>query len=70
MADLSNWRRVRNSKSLPLFEWADQRRSIIHPPLLITRQLEKRFQLSGNMLNAWAEANGFTATEVDHDHQV
>lgn len=57
--------RARNSEPLPQFDCAE-RNVPIFEPLFITRKLAGRVRFSASVLNAMAEAHGFTGREVSH----
>ena len=57
--------RVRKSKSLPLFDWAEQNQIPVFNPLLITRKLARQLKVSPSTLNAMAEANGYKGKDLD-----
>jgi hypothetical protein len=59
MSLIAKRRHARNSEPLPLFVWAERNALNVFDPLLITRKLAKRSNLSPSVLNAMAEAHGF-----------
>jgi len=67
MVILTTQKYARNSKSLPLFDWAERNGQSVFDPLLITRKLANRLRMSPSMINAMAEANGFNGREVSND---
>ena len=62
MANVSTRLHRRNPQSLPLFDWAERQSFCRRSKLRVTTKLARRFNLPTTTLNAWAEANGFTAT--------
>ncbi len=56
--------RMRKSKPLPLFEWAEENQNSVFSPLLITKKLARHFNMSASTLNAMAEANGYIGREA------
>ena len=67
MAILAKRRLVRNTKSLPLFEWADSNAADVFEPLLITGKLARQLDISPSVLNVMAAANGFKGREGSND---
>ena len=65
MAVLPERTRMRKSKSLPLFDWAEKNQNSVFNPLIITRKLARHFNMSASTLNAMAEANGYNGRETD-----
>ena len=57
--------RMRKSKPLPLFEWAEKNQPSVFNPLLITRKLARHLNMPASTLNAMAEANGYKGRELD-----
>ncbi|MCP4121938.1 MAG: hypothetical protein GY751_09320 [Bacteroidetes bacterium] len=65
MAVLPDRAGMRNSKSLPLFEWAEKNQASVFNPLLITQKLARHLRIPASTLNAMAEANGYNGRETD-----
>ena len=65
MSVLPERTRMRNLKSLSLFEWAEKSQTLVFNPLLITRRLARRLMMPASTLNAMAEANGYKGREMD-----
>ena len=65
MSVLPERTRMRKSKPLPLFEWAENNKTSVFNPLLITRKLARQLKMPASTLNAMAEANGYNGRETD-----
>jgi hypothetical protein len=66
MSHIARRARARNSE-LPLFDWAERNALNVFDPLLITRKLARRSNLSPSVLNAMAEAHGFRGRRSSDD---
>jgi hypothetical protein len=66
MAFLAKRRRARNSE-LPLFDWAERNALNVFDPLIVTRKLARRSNLSPSVLNAMAEAHGFRGRRQSYE---